>query len=81
MVKQLVNVRGRFWVESALAALTGALAILTLVSREWLEAFGLDPDGGNGAAEWIVVSVLFGCWCALSIAVRFEWRKAAPSSA
>ena len=30
--------RARFWVEAALAALTGLLTVLTLVSREWIDS-------------------------------------------
>jgi hypothetical protein len=42
-----------------LAGLTMALAALTAAVPDWIEAvFGLDPDAGSGATEWIVVGVL-----------------------
>jgi len=39
------TVRGRFWLETALASLCGFLAVLTLVWRDWIEALtGFDLD-------------------------------------
>lgn len=68
--------RIRFWAETALASVTAALFLLTLVSREWIELFfGADPDGGNGSVEWVVVTVLLVA-CAASFGVaRAEWRR------
>jgi hypothetical protein len=46
-------VRKRFWLEAGLAMLTGALAIITLFWRDWIEALtGFDPDHQNGSLEW-----------------------------
>lgn len=40
-------------------ALTLGVAILTALKPGWIEAFaGFDPDGGNGAVEWVIVLVL-----------------------
>jgi hypothetical protein len=70
----------RFWLEAAAAAACLALALLTLVSREWIELlFRVDPDGGSGALEWGVVaaagalSVLFGALA------RRDLRRPAPA--
>lgn len=49
--------RGRFWLELALAAIAVVLFVLTLVWHDWIEAFGIEPDGGNGSLEWVVVGV------------------------
>lgn len=63
-------------IESALAALTGFLALLTLVTREWIEALtGWDPDHGNGSVEWLIVAVLLVATIALSVRARADWRK------
>jgi hypothetical protein len=74
-------VRTRFWWECIAAALTGALFILTLVWHNWLEAFGIDPDHGNGSAEWFIVSALFLVSVTFAIVARFEWRRSAIASA
>jgi hypothetical protein len=69
----------RFWVEAALAALTGVLFVVTMVSREWIEAvFGADPDGGHGSLEVAILAGLLVATVALSIFARAEWRRAVP---
>ena len=70
------GLRRRFWVEAAGGGLTGFLFLLTLLWRDWIEAvFGVDPDHGNGSAEWIAVVVLGVLTIALSILARLEWRS------
>lgn len=67
--------RFRFWVESALSIAASVLLILTLVSREWIEAlFGVDPDGGDGSLEWLVVVAVAAAALVLAILARREWR-------
>ncbi len=70
------RLRRRFWIEAVLAVLTAALALLTLVSREWIEWLtGLDPDGGSGSLEWVIVGSL-GLACVVSgLAARSELRR------
>ena len=72
----IANAGARFWVKAILAAVTGALGVLTLVWQEWIEAiFRVDPDGGDGSLEWAVVGVLFGATLTLILVARAEWRR------
>lgn len=68
--------RTRFWVETALASVTAALLLLTLVSREWIELLsGVAPDGGDGSWEAAIVAGL-ALACGVSVvAARVEWRR------
>lgn len=46
-------------IETVLAAVLGAVTIMTAAWPAWIESmFGFDPDGGNGAAEWWIVAAL-----------------------
>ena len=70
------KLRARFWLEIALASLCLFLAVLTLISREWIEALtGLDPDHHNGSLEWAIVAVLLVAAVAVGAAARVEWRR------
>lgn len=71
------RVRARLWVEAGLAALTGALSVLTLFWHNWLEAFGFDPDNHNGTVEWLIVAALLVLCLVFSFSARLEWRRAA----
>lgn len=63
-------------IETALAGITAALTLLTLVTREWIEALtGWDPDHGNGSLEWAIVAALLVVCVALSVRARADWRK------
>ena len=69
--------RHRFWLESILALLSGVLGIITIFWQDWIETlFGVDPDGGNGAAEWLTVSILLLLASVLAAGARLEWRRA-----
>jgi len=70
------TVRARFWVEVGLASLCGLLAALTLLWRDWIEAFtGFDPDHHNGSVEWMIVTGFFFHCVIVSFAARAEWRR------
>ena len=72
------TVRIRFWIEAGLALLTAGLFVLTLISREWIELlFRVDPDGGDGSLEWVIVAVLLVATAVFSWLARVEWRRAA----
>lgn len=69
--------RGRFWLETVLAIVTGILFVITLVWHDWAEIiFNIDPDQGSGLFEWIVVGVLLVVTIVLIVLARLEWRKA-----
>ena len=67
----------RFYLEVVLGSVGVLLFVLTLVWKDWIElVFRIDPDEGNGAAEYFVAFVLLAivatsCWLA-----RTEWRAA-----
>lgn len=70
------RVRYRYWIASAVAALAFVLMLVTLVSREWIEIlFGVDPDGGNGSLEWVIVLVVAVVGLSSSFAARYEFRR------
>jgi hypothetical protein len=69
--------RSRFWIESILASITGMFAIVTLFWHDWIEIiFGVDPDKGNGSAEWLIVLILAVFTLSLAFGARLEWRRA-----
>jgi DMSO/TMAO reductase YedYZ heme-binding membrane subunit len=71
------GLRYRFWLESILGSITGVVAVVSLFWHDWIEAvFGVDPDKGNGSAEWLVVLILLILTVALAIGARLEWRRA-----
>ena len=68
--------RRRFWISLVLAVVAAFLALITLVWRTWIEgASGLEPDGGSGEAEWLVVVACAVASVALSGLARREWLR------
>ena len=71
------GLRYRFWLESILGSISAVVAVVTLFWHDWIEAvFGVDPDKGNGSAEWLVVLILLILTVALAVGARLEWRRA-----
>jgi hypothetical protein len=78
----MVQLRRRFWIEAALAVSCSVVFVATLVWRDWLElVFGIDPDGGSGAVEWLIVGVMAFATLSFSVLARTEWRRAHPATA
>jgi len=72
----VASLRMRFWLEAGLASTFGALAVLTLVLRDWIEALtGFSPDHGNGSLEWVLVGGLALFFVTSGFAAGREWRR------
>jgi hypothetical protein len=70
-------VRWQFWAALALGDVSAVLAVVTLITREWIEiVFGVDPDGGNGSLEWVTVVVTAVTAIVCFSYARVEWRRA-----
>jgi hypothetical protein len=69
--------RRQFWVTVGVGGFSALLAVVTLISREWIELiFGVDPDNGDGSLEWAIV-IGAGAIAACCLAwARIEWRLA-----
>ena len=63
-------------------ALLSYLALTSTASSDWIEAYGVAPDGGNGSLEWgvsivlmalcLVVPLLVGGAGGLALRIRSE---------
>ncbi|TCJ28955.1 ABC transporter permease [Nocardioides jejuensis] len=68
--------RRRFWIATVLAAASALLGLLTLVWQTWIEgASGLEPDGGSGELEWLIVAGCAVASLAFSGLARREWVR------
>jgi hypothetical protein len=71
--------RTLFWIEAALAGVACFLTVLTLFTREWIEAvFNVDPDGGDGSLEWLIIVTLAVVTVVFVALARLEWRRTQP---
>ncbi len=71
------SLRFRFWLEAGMATVTGFLAVITLAWKDWFEiVFKIDPDGGNGSLEWLIIGVLLLMTLSLFFLARYDWRAA-----
>ncbi len=70
------GLRRRFWVETAGSAVSLVAFVVTLIWPDWIErVFGVDPDGGNGSFEWLIVALLLLATVAGSVVARREWAR------
>jgi hypothetical protein len=66
------RLKTRLTIEGLLGLASLALAVLTVVNKEWIEELtGLEPDAGSGALEWGIV-IAFGL--AAVLLGRMAWR-------
>lgn len=71
-----MRTRMLFWLEVATAVMASALAILTMVSPDWVEALtDWSPDHGNGSTEVVIVLILFAIGLAFTLAARRAHRR------
>ena len=73
----MTQVPRRFWLELGLAGFSALVLVVTLITREWIELiFRVDPDGGNGSLEWLVVVAALVATVTFSVLARLEWQRA-----
>jgi hypothetical protein len=61
------GLRPRYWAEVTTSASSALLFLLTLARPDWIEAiFEVEPDGGSGEFEWVLVAVLPEGWTVLA---------------
>jgi hypothetical protein len=76
------SLRARFWFECVLSTITGIATVATLVYPDWIEALtGMDPDHGNGSAEWAMTVALAVITVGALVAARIEWRRGRVTAA
>jgi hypothetical protein len=69
-----------FWAEVILAAASAVLAVATAIHPDWIESLtGLDPDAGDGSAEWAVTLILALAAVALAVGARFTRSALRPA--
>lgn len=73
----MTHLRRRFWIEATTTVVCIVLVAITLAWPDWLElGFGVDPDHGSGAVEWLIVGLAAALAMGCSALASFEWRRA-----
>ena len=68
-------------IEMVLTVVLAAATILTSVVPDWIEGLtGFDPDGGNGAAEWLIVAALAVVTVVVGVVARRDLRAVRRAS-
>jgi hypothetical protein len=71
------QLRLRYWIAVAAAAVGFLLGMVTIVWRDWIEIFfGVDPDRGSGALEWFIVAGCLAASALCLVVARYERRRA-----
>ena len=66
-----------FWAETVVCGAGTFLGLLTIVWHDWIEGvFGVDPDHGNGSAEWLAVVLLLVIGAVAGVLARRGWHRA-----
>ena len=75
MTRQSQGAR-RAVVEAVVAGVIVLTALLAAAWPDWLEAFGIDPDRGNGAVEFAIPLALTLAAVVVALLARRDWRIA-----
>jgi hypothetical protein len=71
----------RIGFETVIALFAGALGVLTIFWRDWIEALtGRDPDHHTGRLEWLSVATLLAVSAVVGAAALRPWRLRAAVS-
>jgi hypothetical protein len=71
-----MSLRTRYRMEAIGAFVTGLAAVITAIVPAWVEeVFHVDPDGGNGSLEWLLVFALALVAVALTSVAWREHRR------
>jgi hypothetical protein len=71
------NLRSTFWIKTVVASVAAALAVVTVLWRDWIEqVFGIDPDHHSGSIEWELVICLSLAALLFAASARREWYRA-----
>jgi hypothetical protein len=66
--------------ESFIAVAAGALGLVTVFWRDWIEALtGWDPDRHSGSAEWLIVAILLAVAAISGLTARRSYRRLAAA--
>jgi hypothetical protein len=67
----------RAWLVTALPLISLCLLLLTIVQPDWIEEiFGVEPDGGDGSLEALVIWALVVVTAVSGMGAVMAWRRA-----